>query len=124
MIIDNNINILRLYRDELEEEGYDVMVAASGKEALEKLERENPALVTLECFLPDIDGLTLLGQIKERRPQTPVLLVTAFDYTDAFAGIVSDGFILKSSDLSELKENIKKYAGIRREENPDLTGVA
>ena len=110
LIIDINNSYLRLYRKELEEEGYDVMVAASGKDAIEKLERENPALVILECFLPEIDGLTLLGQIKERRPHTTVLLVTAYDHTAAFLG--------------ELKEKIKRCAGIRQEEEPGIAGEA
>ncbi len=110
LIVDNNINILRLYKEELEEEGYDVIVASSGKEAMEKFERENPVLVTLEFLIPDIDGLTLLGHMKEKRPNIPVLMASAFDYTDEFANVISDAFIVKSSDLRELKENIKKFA--------------
>jgi DNA-binding response OmpR family regulator len=127
LVVENNMNIQRLYKDELEEEGYDVVLASTGKDAMEKFETEMPDMVTLEMLLPDIDGTALLQLMKESRPNVPVLMATAFDYRDDFASLPSDAYLVKSSDLRELKENIKKFAapgGYRRDPNimPGLTG--
>jgi CheY-like chemotaxis protein len=110
LIIDNNTSIQYLFKVELEDEGYDVIVASTGKEALEKIEAENPDVVTMEMLLPDTDGIDLLRFMKGRRPNTPVIITTAFDYRDDFAFLPSDAYLLKSSDLKDLKEYIRRYA--------------
>ncbi len=110
LIVDDDQNILRLYKEELEEDGYAVVTASSGQEAIEQFERENPDLVTLDILLPDIDGIKLLRQMKERKPRIPIIMSTAYDYRDDFAVWASEAYIVKSSDLSELKETIKKLS--------------
>jgi len=57
---------LRLYKEELEEEGYVIVTASNGQEAIERFEQEDPDLVTLDILLPDIDGIKLLRQMKKR----------------------------------------------------------
>lgn len=111
LIVDDDPHIRRLYREELEEEGYDVIVAATGAEALELFERENPDLVTLDILMPDIDGIKLLRQMKEKRPRVPIIMSTAYDYRDDFAVWASEAYIVKSSELTDLKETIKKLIG-------------
>ncbi len=108
LIVDDDQNILRLYKEELEEEGYNVVTASTGQEAMEQFERESPDLVTLDILLPDVDGIKLLRQMKEKRPRMPVIMSTAYDYRDDFAVWASEAYIVKSSDLSELKNTIKK----------------
>ena len=110
LIVDDDENILRLYQEELEEEGYEIVTASTGMEGLEKFERENPDLVTLDIHLPDIDGIKLLRQMKEKRPRLPIIMSTAYDYRDDFSVWASEAYIVKSSDLSELKATIKKIA--------------
>ena len=56
LIVDDDANIQRLYKEELEEEGYDIVIASTGKDALEMFEKENPDIVTLDILMPDIDG--------------------------------------------------------------------
>lgn len=109
LIVDDDENIQRLYKEELEEEGYDVIIASSGESALEIFEKEKPDLVTLDILMPDIDGISVLRKMKEQRPDIPILMSTAYDYRDDFAVWASEAYIVKSSDLSELKEHIKKY---------------
>ena len=94
--------------EELIEEGYEVVVAANGKEAMEMFEKENPDLVTLDIRLPDIDGIYLLRQMKEKRPKLPIIMSTAYDYRDDFSVWASEAYIVKSSDLDELKSMIRK----------------
>ncbi len=108
LIVDDDQNILRLYKEELEEEGYNVVTASNGQEALEQFDRESPDLVTLDILLPDIDGIKLLRQMKEKRPRMPIIMSTAYDYRDDFAVWASEAYIVKSADLTELKATIKK----------------
>ncbi len=108
LIVDDDQNILRLYKEELEEDGYTIVTASNGQEAMEQFERENPDLVTLDILLPDVDGIKLLRQMKEKRPRMPVIMSTAYDYRDDFAVWASEAYVVKSADLSELKATIKK----------------
>jgi DNA-binding response OmpR family regulator len=108
LIVDDDTNIQRLYKEELEEEGYNVVIAGTGKEALELFESENPDIVTLDILMPDIDGISLLRKMKEQRPNIPIIMSTAYDYRDDFAVWASEAYIVKSSDLGELKNTIKK----------------
>jgi DNA-binding response OmpR family regulator len=110
LIVDDDQNILRLYKEELEEDGYVVVTASNGQEALEQFDKESPDLVTLDILLPDIDGIKLLRQMKEKRPRMPIIMSTAYDYRDDFAVWASEAYIVKSADLTELKATIKKLA--------------
>jgi DNA-binding response OmpR family regulator len=110
LIVDDDQNILRLYKEELEEDGYVVVTASNGQEALEQFDKESPDLVTLDILLPDIDGIKLLRQMKEKRPRMPIIMSTAYDYRDDFAVWASEAYIVKSADLTELKATIKKLS--------------
>ncbi|MBI5050424.1 MAG: response regulator [Nitrospirae bacterium] len=108
LIVDDDIHIQRLYKEELEDEGYEVVVAGTGKEALVLFEKEKPDIVTLDILMPDIDGISLLRTMKEQAPKTPIIMSTAYDYKDNFSVWASEAYIVKSSDLNELKGTIKK----------------
>jgi DNA-binding response OmpR family regulator len=111
LIVDDDQSILRLYQEELSEEGYEVVTAASGQEGLKMFELSDPDLVTLDIHLPDIDGIKLLRQMKEKKPRMPVIMSTAYDYRDDFSVWASEAYIVKSSDLTELKATIRKLIG-------------
>jgi DNA-binding response OmpR family regulator len=107
LIVDDDPNIRRLYKDELTDEGYEVVVAATGAEALLLFEQENPDIVTLDILIPDIDGIKLLRQMKEKKPRMPIIMSTAYDYRDDFAVWASEAYVVKSAELGELKAAIK-----------------
>jgi len=109
LVVDNDRKLQLLYREELEEEGYEVHVAGSGTEALEKFERIRPALVTVDITLPDINGVRLLERLKDIDPRCPAIILTAYDFFDDSAIWVSDEYMVKSSDLSELKDKIRRF---------------
>lgn len=111
LVVDDEKNILRLYKAELEDEGYSIVTANTGQEALEVFDRENPDLVTLDIMMPDIDGIQVLRQIKQKNSQVPVIMLTAYDYRDDFSVWVSDAYVVKSSDLNNLKATIKQIFG-------------
>ncbi len=108
LVVDDDAHILRLYKEELEEEGYEVATASTGEEALAVFEKENPDLVTLDILMPDIDGISLLRRMKEMRPRLPIIMSTAYDYRDDFAVWASEAYLVKSADLDELKSKVKE----------------
>lgn len=108
LVVDDDAHILRLYKLELEEEGYEVLTAGSGKDALEKFESEDVDLVTLDILMPDVDGISLLRKMKELKPRMPIIMSTAYDYRDDFAVWASEAYLVKSADLTEMKETIRK----------------
>lgn len=107
LVVDDDEHIRRLYKEEFEDEGYTVIMASNGEEALELFDKEAPDIVTLDILLPDIDGIRLLRQMKEKRPKVPIIMSTAYDYRDDFAVWASEAYIVKSSDLEELKSMVK-----------------
>jgi DNA-binding response OmpR family regulator len=108
LVVDDEKNILKLYQAELEDEGYTVVTANSGREGLEVFDRETPDIVTLDILMPDMDGIQVLRQMKEKRPLVPIIMLTAYDYRDDFSVWISDAYVVKSSDLTSLKATIKQ----------------
>lgn len=108
LVVDDDLHIQKLYKEELEDEGYQVVVAGDGTTAMKLFLKEDPDLVTLDILMPDIDGIKLLRQMKEKKPRLPIIMSTAYDYRDDFAVWASEAYIVKSADLTELKNTVKK----------------
>jgi DNA-binding response OmpR family regulator len=112
LVVDDEENIRELYRVELSEEGYQVELAENGNQALAKFESFRPDLVTLDVIMPGMNGIEVLQRIREKNPSVPVLLLTAFgDFRQDFKTWASDAYIVKSADVSELKQTIRKLLG-------------
>ena len=110
LLVDDEESIHLLYREELEEEGYEVHSTLSGTDALEKFKIISPDLVILDINMPDMNGIEVLRQMKEMNPTLPIILSTAYhEYKQDLGAWASDEYIVKSSDLSELKEAVRKY---------------
>jgi len=108
LVVDDEENIRVLYREELEEEGYTVDVAANGREALNKLNTFNPDLITLDIKMPEMDGVETLRRIRGIQRDLPVILCSAYgEYKQDLTTWASDAYVIKTSDLTELKDTIK-----------------
>jgi CheY-like chemotaxis protein len=108
LVVDDEEGLRLLYKEELEEEGNEVELAASGEEALEKLDTDGIDLVLLDIKMPGMDGVEVLRVLKERWKDLPVILCTAYPhYKHDFGTWASDAYVVKSSDLTELKQTIK-----------------
>ncbi len=110
LLVDDEESIHLLYRDELEEEGYEIHSALSGDEALDKLDILSPDLVILDINMPGLNGIDTLREMKERKPDLPVILSSAYnEFKQDLASWASEAYIVKSSDLTELKEAVAKH---------------
>ena len=110
LLVDDEDSIHLLYREELEEEGYEVHSALSGEEALDQLKIISPDLIILDINMPGMNGIDVLRQIKETNPDLPVILSSAYqEFKQDLATWASDDYIVKSSNLDELKAAVKKH---------------
>lgn len=111
LVVDDEKNIRTLFRDELEEDGYEVETAGSGQEALDKVHQRTPDLIVLDIRMEDMTGLEVLEEIRKTNETLPVIMCTAVrglqdDFT-VWDSKVSD-YITKPVDLDILKDKIKK----------------
>jgi len=107
LAVDDEKHIVRLVQVNLERQGYEVVTANDGKEALEKVESEHPDLVVLDVMMPYMDGFEVLQTLR-RNPNTaniPVIMLTAkAQDADVFRGWQSgvDCYLTKPFNPMEL----------------------
>jgi CheY-like chemotaxis protein len=115
LCVDDDLSLLRLYQDELTEEGYDVVLAKDGKEALTKFENESPQVVVMDIRMPVMDGIEALTNLLGKDRQIPVILNTAYpQYKENFMTWGAEAYVVKSSDLTELKQKIREVLDRRK----------
>jgi two-component system NtrC family response regulator len=78
LVVDDDSSVRRVVQMQLCEAGYQVQLAASGKEALRRLEDSVPKLIITDLRMPDLDGIDLLRHLVEQQIGTTVIIVTAF----------------------------------------------
>jgi DNA-binding response OmpR family regulator len=92
-------------RNNLEIEGYEVDLAATGTEALTAIRRRSPALIILDLMLPEMDGYRVLRRIRDEGVNTPVLILTARgEETDKVLGfrLGADDYVTKPFSVLEV----------------------
>ncbi len=108
LIVDDEEHIRSLYTLELEDEGYEVLALESGKGLAEHIERFQPDVVVLDIKMVDVSGLDVLQEIRNRFYDLPVILCSAYgSYKGDIKSIAADYYVVKSSDLTELKTKIR-----------------
>lgn len=114
---DDEIELLRPHVLYLEEKGYHVLTATSGRDALDELEHVTPDLVFLDEQMPGLSGIDTLKAVKERWPQLPVVMVTKSEeehiMEDALGSKISD-YLIKPVAPSQLLLTVKKHTERRR----------
>ncbi len=109
LIVDDETHQRMLYQEELSEEGYQIILASNGKEALEKVVEATPDLVVLDIRMPVMDGLEALGKIIGKERNIPVIIHSAYSsYKEDFMSWAADDFVVKSADLTELKRKVRE----------------
>jgi DNA-binding response OmpR family regulator len=109
LLVEDEENLASLVRAYLEQEGYRVVWAGTGGDALEQLEREPVRLVVLDLTLPDIDGLEVCRRIRGRSSVPVVMLTARDDEADRLAGLDAgaDDYIGKPFSPRELVARMK-----------------
>jgi two-component system, OmpR family, alkaline phosphatase synthesis response regulator PhoP len=79
MVVDDEISIVTLLQFNLEKEGYDVVTANDGIEAVETIEIEKPDLILLDVMLPGMDGIDVVKTLRQKKITTPIVMITAKD---------------------------------------------
>jgi DNA-binding response OmpR family regulator len=109
LVVDDEAAIAEAVRARLESEGYRVVVAADGPEAIEAHREHRPDLVVLDLMLPGMDGLEVCRRIQRDR-WTPVLMLTAkTEEADKVAGFAvgADDYLTKPFSLRELAVRVR-----------------
>jgi len=115
LVVEDDINQAELYKQELEEEGYNIVLANDGHEALEKIGKSEIDLVVLDISMPGMDGIEALGKILGRDNTMPVIIHTAYaHYKDNFMTWTAEHYVIKSSNLDDLKSKIRDVLDQRK----------
>ena len=91
LVADDDPVIGKILKDRLTSLGYRVMLAVSGKAALECVDRYDPQMALLDIEMPDIDGIEVLKEIRRRRRDFPVVMITAYGSIDRAVQAMKEG---------------------------------
>lgn len=120
LVVDDEKTITDIEKFSLSKEGFDVVVAYDGEEALQKFADEKPDLIILDLMLPKVDGLEVAKEVQKEN-NIPIIMVTAKDSElDKVLGLElgADDYVTKPFSNRELVARVK--ANLRRQENiPD-----
>ena len=111
LIVDDSDELTHVIADFLGMFGFRVHTARDGIDALQCLEREPMDIVVSDIHMPKMDGYTLMTEIKNRYPETPIILITGFSISEAKKIAFekgADAFVAKPFHLKDLKGVIDK----------------
>lgn len=114
LVVDDEKPISDIIKFNLEKEGYEVVTAFDGEEALEKVEEESPSLIVLDVMLPKMDGLEVVREVRKNHDM-PIIMVTAKETEiDKVLGLElgADDYVTKPFSNRELVARVK--ANLRR----------
>ena len=109
LVVDDEKNIVDIIKFNLKKEGYEVITASNGREAIEKNEAEKPDLIMLDIMMPEIDGYEACRKIREKY-NTPIIMLTArAEELDKVLGLElgADDYVTKPFGIRELMARVK-----------------
>jgi DNA-binding response OmpR family regulator len=114
LVVDDEVDLVETIRFPLEAEGFNVLVAYNGEDALNQARTENPDLILLDIMLPKLDGYKVCRLLKfdERYRNIPIIMLTArAQEKDKIIGLETgaDEYITKPFDMDKLLEKVKAY---------------
>jgi DNA-binding NtrC family response regulator len=111
LIVEDDVGLRDTLGAFLSRSGFEVASAHDGREALELLDKEVPDLVLTDIHMPDLDGLTLLAEVKARYPETIVIMMTAFSSIDSAVEAMRRGaedYLSKPLQLADAQMSIER----------------
>ncbi len=117
LVVDDEPGVRGFLRDLLAEEGYEVVLASDGEEALGLAELENPEVILLDINMPGIDGIEVCKRLKAREETRyiPIIIITALDDRGFLAYLEgADDFIIKPFNSMELTFRVRSMHRIKQ----------
>lgn len=111
LVVEDDRDIAKLLRYNLEKEGYQTLVANDGEAGVELFRREKPRLVVLDLMLPRVDGLEVCRLMRSEDKRVPILMLTAKNTeVDKVVGLEmgADDYVTKPFSMKEVLVRIKK----------------
>lgn len=111
LVIDDELGIRNLLDTLLRRKGYDVILADSGRKGLDLFRREHPDVVVLDLKMPEMDGLTVLRQIRSLEPGKPVIILTGYGTGEAEQQVRALGvteYVEKEFSMHLLGDSLKR----------------
>lgn len=119
LVVDDDETIRKTMKAILEDEGYRVDLAATGKEAIQKTEETVYNLALLDIKLPDMEGVELLKLLKDNVPRTRKVMVTGYpSMQNAIAALNknADAYLVKPVDVEKLLNTVREQLRLQQEE--------
>lgn len=120
LIIDDERSILTLRKILLETAGYSVLTASSGKEGLNLFNANPVDAVVVDYSMPEMDGGTISGLMKQQKPRMPVIMLSAYSGARDDVDKVVDAFIEKGADPEDLLARLESLIKVRNHSHPEL----
>jgi len=114
LVVDDQFGIRVLLQEVLEREGYEVLQAGSGAQALQIIQSQQPVLVLLDMKIPGMDGIEILTNIRKSHPDLKVVMMTAYgelDLVKEASALSAIGHFTKPFDIDELREFVNRALG-------------
>lgn len=105
MVVEDDTELRNLFKKVLEKNGYEVIIAVDGKDALDKKETEYTDLIVTDVMMPNMNGFDFIKALRESFCETPVLMITAKDSFDDMRkgfSVGADDYLKKPVDLNEM----------------------
>ena len=117
LIIEDDPDGARSVSEVAADAGFDVTLAATGRNGVERFRERTPDLLLTDLVLPDIDGIEVLAQVQRLNREVPVIVMTAYGSVDASVKAMRTGaydFITKPLDLDDLQSKLRRAAETSR----------
>ena len=116
LVVDDEPDMLEIIADALRDDGYHVLLASSGNEAVERIDSDFPDLILLDVNLPDLDGLKLLQTLRSKSLYVACIFVSGMGFSqDIVTGLDSgaDDYIVKPFQMEELLARVRSQLRIK-----------
>ncbi len=123
MLVEDDVSLRMLFQEELQDDGFEVLTAGNGEEAVRQFDQGNFDLIIMDIVMPVMDGIEAMHRLKERNGEVPIIFHSSFPkYQMDPRTKGAAAFIIKSSDSKELKEKIRYI--LEKKLEGDSTGGA
>jgi two-component system, NtrC family, nitrogen regulation response regulator NtrX len=123
LLVDDEVSILNSLGGALRDEGYRVSCARTGEEALEELQQDLPDALLLDIWMPGIDGLAVLEQVKQFAPHLPVIIISGHGNVETAVRATKLGafdFVEKPLSLERILVSIQNALELQRLQEDNL----